>query len=164
MRGHFASVKVPLGMKLVSALSLLGFITYLHEIGQAADPNWRLVVAFCLQILAGGLFVWACAATRAYRPEMAFSDARPTTLFSAGPYRIVRHPFYSSYILFWLACSLATTSIAVSVVTFILIVAYTAAALQEQNFFLNSVLRPQYEAYQKRTGLFWPRLQPRRQK
>ncbi len=164
MRGHFASVKVPLGMKLVSALSLLGFITYLHEIGQAVDPNWRLAVAFFLQILAGGLFVWACAATRAHRPEMAFSDARPATLFSAGPYRIVRHPFYSSYILFWLACSLATTSIVVGVITFTLIVAYTSAALQEQNFFLNSVRRPQYKAYQERTGLFWPRLQPWRRK
>ena len=158
VRGHFVSPRIPRGMKVVSALSVIGFLAYLRDIGNAAVPDWRISAAFGLQALAGGLFVWACAATRRARPEMAFSGSQPTLLFNTGPYQFVRHPFYSSYIMFWLACALATTSMMVKMMTLLLITIYTAAALQEQSIFLKSAFKSQYEAYQKRTGLFWPKL------
>ncbi|HKN26431.1 MAG TPA: isoprenylcysteine carboxylmethyltransferase family protein [Roseiarcus sp.] len=158
VRGHFVSARMPLGMKVVSALSVIGFLGYLLDIGNATVPPWRIAIAFGLQALAGGLFLWACAATRRTRPEMAFSRSEPTLLFKTGPYRFVRHPFYSSYFMFWLACTLATTSLIVTVITVLLIMIYTAAALREQSIFLKSAFKPQYEADQKTTGLFWPRL------
>ncbi len=157
VRGHFVSARLPPGMKLVSALFAIGFLAYLYDIGNAPAPGWRIAIAFALQALASGLFLWSCAATRRTRPEMAFSPNEPTVLFNTGPYRFVRHPFYSSYIMFWLACTLATTSLIVKVVTVLLIIIYSAAATQEQINFLKSAFKPQYEAYQKRTGFFWPK-------
>lgn len=144
-------------MKVVSVLFVIGFLGCLGAVGNAPVPGWRIAIAVGLQALAGGLFVWACAATRRIRPEMAFSPSKPTVLFRTGPYRYVRHPFYSSYIIFWLSCTIATNSITVTVVTILLIIIYTAAALQEQSVFLNSAFRLEYEAYRRTAGLFWPR-------
>ena len=157
VRGHFVSARMAPGMKAVSALSAVGFLAYLHSAANVAVPLWRIAIAMGLQALAGAMFLWACAATRRARPEMAFSPSEPTLLFNSGPYRFVRHPFYSSYILFWLACTLATTSLIVAAVTVALILTYTAAALREQSMFLKSAFGPQYEAYRKTTGLFWPK-------
>ena len=145
-------------MKVVSVLSVIGFLAYLYGIWDGAVPDWRVSAAFSLQALACVLFMWTCAATRRTRPEMAFSGSNPTLLFDTGPYRFVRHPFYSSYIMFWLACTLATTSLTVTVIIVLLIISYTAAALQEQSNFLKSAFKPQYEAYLRRTGFFWPKL------
>ena len=147
-------------MKAVSALFAIGLLGCLSDIGNAPVAGWRIAIALGLQALAGGLFLWACAATRRTRPEMAFSPSKPAVLFQTGPYRYVRHPFYSSYLMFWLSCTLATTSITVKVITALLIIIYTVAALQEQSAFLNSAFRPAYEAYQRTAGLFWPRLLP----
>jgi len=51
-------------MKLILGLSSLGMVGYLLEIGNAGVPDWRRASAFSLQAVAGGLFLWACAATR----------------------------------------------------------------------------------------------------
>jgi protein-S-isoprenylcysteine O-methyltransferase Ste14 len=164
VRGHFVSAKLPIGMKLILALSSLGMVGYLLEIGNGGVPDWRRAAAFSLQALAGGLFLWACAATRLDRPALAFSRSDPFRLFDAGPFRFVRHPFYMSYLMFWLACALATSSFLVITVTISLIIIYSAAALQEQNAFLSSALRPEYEAYRRTTGFFWPKLRFRNRK
>jgi len=42
--------------------------------------------------------------------------------------------------------------------TILLATIYSVAALQEQNAFLSSALRPEYEAYRRTTGFFWPKL------
>jgi protein-S-isoprenylcysteine O-methyltransferase Ste14 len=79
-------------------------------------------------------------------------------LFDAGPFRFVRHPFYMSYLIFWVACALATSCLLVMTITILLATIYSVAALQEQNAFLSSALRPEYEAYRRTTGFFWPKL------
>jgi protein-S-isoprenylcysteine O-methyltransferase Ste14 len=158
VRGHFVSAALPTGMKLISALSLLGMAGYLLEIGNRGVPDWRRAAAFGLQALAGGLFLWACAATRRERPALAFSLSEPGRVFKTGPYRYLRHPFYSSYIIFWAACAIATPSMLVIATTIVLVAIYSLAALQEQHAILSSDLRLEYEAYQRTTGLFWPKL------
>jgi len=92
VRGHFVSPNLPIGMKLIVALSSLGMVGYLLDLGNAAVPDWRRAGALGLQALAGGLFLWACAATRRDRPAVAFSRSDPVRLFDAGPFRFVRHP------------------------------------------------------------------------
>lgn len=158
VRGHFVSPNLPIGMKLIVALSSLGMVGYLLDLGNAVVPDWRRAGALGLQALAGGLFLWACAATRRDRPAVAFSRSDPVRLFDAGPFRFVRHPFYTSYLLFWVGCAVATSSLLVDAITILLITIYSAAALQEQNAFLSSALRPDYEAYRSTTGFFWPKL------
>jgi protein-S-isoprenylcysteine O-methyltransferase Ste14 len=158
VRGHFVSAGLPTGMKLISALSSLGIVGYLLEIGNRTVPDWRRATAFGLQALAGALFLWACGATRRERPALAFSRSEPGRVFKTGPYRYVRHPFYASYIIFWAACALATPSMLVIGTTIVLMAIYSLPALQEQHAFLSSEFRPEYEAYQRTTGLFWPRL------
>ncbi|MBV8440774.1 MAG: isoprenylcysteine carboxylmethyltransferase family protein [Hyphomicrobiales bacterium] len=158
VRGHFVSAKLPIGMKLILALSSLGLVGYLLEVGNASVPGWRRAAALGLQALAGGVFLWACAATRRHRPGVAFSRSDPVRVFKTGPFRFVRHPFYMSYLTFWAACTLATDSFLVKSISLLLMTIYIVAALQEQNAILSSALRPEYERYRSTTGFFWPRM------
>ena len=106
VRGHFVSARLPIGMKLILALSSLDMVGYLLEIGNAGVPDWRRAAAFGLPALAGGLFLWACAATRRDRPGVAFSPSDPVRLFDAGPFRFVRHPFICLILCFGLPARL----------------------------------------------------------
>jgi len=56
VRGHFVSPNLPIGMKLIVALSSLGMVGYLLDLGNAVVPDWRRAGALGLQALAGGRF------------------------------------------------------------------------------------------------------------
>ena len=105
VRGHFVGDKTPGGMQIVFALSLLGIAVFLFDLWQTSariggGPG------FCLHLSAIVLFGWAVLATRQNRPALAFAGERPNHVFRSGPYAYIRHPFYTSYLLFWLGCAL----------------------------------------------------------
>jgi len=76
---------------------------------------------------------------------------------SWGPYRYVRHPFYASYCLTWVAGAAACGS-AVVVSTFVLMLAmYVRAARFEERKFLRSPQAADYANYQRSTGMLVPR-------
>ena len=75
-----------------------------------------------------------------------------------GPYAYIRHPFYTAYLLFWLGCAIATSSLILFLVFLSLAVLYTIAALGEERNFSRSAISDEYEAFRKATGFFWPKL------
>lgn len=109
--------------------------------------------------LALGLWGWAAQASGRNRLSLAFSPGdRPREVLSGGPYRLVRHPFYSSYLLYWLAGFVATAHWAVAVTGLCAGVLCIAAALREERRLLASHLGAVYRAYQQRSGMFIPKL------
>src|SRR5690242_14840909 len=76
-------------------------------------PLWAPAMLFglALQLASTWLFWSAIAAPPAARLLLAFDPGPPEGLVRHGPYRIVRHPFYTSYVLFWLGWSLAAWSV-----------------------------------------------------
>jgi protein-S-isoprenylcysteine O-methyltransferase Ste14 len=160
VRGHFVGDKTPAAMKIILALSLVGIVVFLFAILQASAPDWRRAAGFCLHLLAISLFGWAVLATRQKRPAMAFAGNRPDHVFRAGPYSHIRHPFYTSYLLFWLGCAVATSSVVVMIIFLVLAAIYTSAARGEEREFLHSAIHDEYDAFRKSTGFFWPRLRP----
>jgi protein-S-isoprenylcysteine O-methyltransferase Ste14 len=157
VRGHFVSEKLPPAMKLVVALSYLAIFVYIFALWAGTAPVWQRVAGLCLQIAAAGLFNWARTATLGSRFTAAFDADEPEFLMKGGPYRFVRHPFYISYIAFWVGSSLGGNSLVLWLICFVLIGLYVVAALAEERKFKNSTLATDYQRYAARTGFLFPK-------
>jgi protein-S-isoprenylcysteine O-methyltransferase Ste14 len=107
---------------------------------------------------AQGLFWWALAAHGRYRPAFAFVPVAPACLVRTGPYRLVRHPIYASYLLAWLAGAVAAGQPWLLLTVALMGGLYCRAARQEERSFLAGPFASQYREYRKRTGMFVPRL------
>jgi protein-S-isoprenylcysteine O-methyltransferase Ste14 len=158
LRGHFVGDRTPGAVHLINALSVAATAVFLFALWEGDAPDWRRAAGFCLHLLAIVLFVWAILATRQNRPALAFAGKRPNHVFSWGPYAYIRHPFYTAYLLFWLGCVVATSSLVMVVLFVSLAAIYTLAALGEERNFLRSSMRDEYEAFRNATGFFWPKL------
>ncbi len=157
VRGHFRSTgRLAPGMKLISALSLIGFLWFVLRLLRQGDSlAWPLAM---LCFIAGfALFFWAVRTTRRARPALAYDEAKPDALFRDGPYRHVRHPFYLSYLIFWLGTALATPGLLPWAVPFIMLATYRDAALREERSFEDSPLAISYAQYRAQAGMFLPR-------
>src|SRR5581483_9734062 len=84
------------------------------------------------------------------------SSDLPARVTQHGPYRYVRHPFYASYMLVWIAGPIAAGRPWLLSTTLVMLAIYIAAAKSEERKFEQSALAAQYESYQARTGMFAP--------
>jgi protein-S-isoprenylcysteine O-methyltransferase Ste14 len=90
--------------------------------------------------------------------SLALSDAVPQSVCAEGPYRLVRHPLYSSYQLAFLAMLVAFPN-AVSAALFIINgVFFIYAAAVEERVLASSPLASAYSGYKNSAGMFLPRL------
>ena len=80
------------------------------------------------------------------------------SLVTSGPYRYVRHPFYTSYLIFWTGLALGTWSLWAVPVLIVMLVLYAVAARSEEGKFSRTEMSADYAAYRARTGMFWPKL------
>ena len=160
VKGHFrATGAMPPGMRLIGAASLLGFLHFLWQLRHGA-ASWPIVAL--LFGLALWLFVWTIRATRSTPPTLAFATDAPDILFCHGPYRYVRHPFYLSYILFWIGTAVSAARPGTWAVPLVMGALYFQAASREERKFARSALAPDYDAYRRQTGMFLPRWEARK--
>ena len=158
VRGHFASVRVPYGMWVVSGLSAGCFVGYAIALVSWPHPHWLLAVSMVGQGAAWALFIWAVHETRSKDLALAFDPARPTLLVNSGPFHYIRHPFYSSYLLFWGSAALQLQSAILSFGIAGLAALYVLAAIGEEREFARSSLAGTYQAYMVGRGRFVPKL------
>jgi protein-S-isoprenylcysteine O-methyltransferase Ste14 len=148
-----------LGMRLVQMSGIL--FTGLHIYALLASPSvtaTRAALAVLVYLTAFSLFWWA-QRTHGRRPLSAiFSSDVPAHLVQDGPYRFIRHPFYTSYLLAWFAGWVATAEWYILVTFLIMLAVYLRAAWLEEAKFGGSTLTGDYQAYRARTGLFLPTL------
>ncbi|HEX3152834.1 MAG TPA: isoprenylcysteine carboxylmethyltransferase family protein [Gemmataceae bacterium] len=108
--------------------------------------------------IANVLFWSALRSHGKAHPAFAFVDVPPSTLTTAGPYRLVRHPIYTSYLLAWAAGAAIVAEpwlmAAVAVMGFF----YGLAALREERWFMSGQFASAYRDYRRRTGMFVPRV------
>src|SRR5262249_12505301 len=93
-------------------LSVLGAVfTALQLFAIVRADGFHLVGSILgtgLYLASLSLFWWTVVTTRRTRLTLAFSSDKPRYLLRSGPYKFIRHPFYTSYTLFWLAGLVAT--------------------------------------------------------
>jgi protein-S-isoprenylcysteine O-methyltransferase Ste14 len=102
------------------------------------------------------LFWSAVFASRAASLELFFTRQDPGAILRSGPYRFIRHPFYTAYMLAWAGGAVAANE----PLLLLLLVAngaiYVMAALREERQFADSPLAAAYAAYKRSAGMFWP--------
>lgn len=146
----------PRGMQAVSILSIVAFAWFVY--GLVTRPGGYRVMPFGLCALSLLLFWWCIRHTRPKPFTLAFSLDLPAFLDTQGPYRMARHPFYLSYLLFWVATALAVPGALSWLTPAVMGALYTLAATREEAKFANSALDGKYQAYRLRTGMFFPLL------
>ena len=148
----------PPEMKLVGAVA--GTVTCLQLVVIASrTAHWpSFAVALGAYLAAASLYGWCVTTTRRRRLSLAFSRDKPEFLLADGPYRIIRHPFYSSYLLYWAAGVVAARDPWLALTILPAGGSFLWAALREERKFAASPLASAYQAYRARTGMFVPKL------
>ena len=121
-------------------------------------PTGCVVVAIILYVAALGIFVGAALASRAHRLSFSFSPDAPERLIQSGPYRFIRHPFYTSYVLSYTAAVLASANPWTFVPLVWMGILYARAGYEEEVKFARSSFAREYLLYRARTGMFFPRV------
>lgn len=156
--GFFVTVgRVPPGVRLIQVLGVAFVVLHtwlLLTVGAASMAS--AMAALVLYAISLTLFLSALHANAKLPLSHAFSIDLPRHLTTGGPYRLVRHPCYSAYLLAWLAGAMATLSPIAGVPAIVMLVVYSRAAREEERKFAMSPLRSEYEAYRERTAKFLP--------
>lgn len=156
-RTHFRSAKMPTGALVISMVVLATTATFLALLWLGSQPVLAKLVGLVIEGLGVWLFYSAIRASRAAQLKMAFDKADPHGMVTTGPYRYLRHPFYTSYLIFWIGWAIATWSPWSLLPLAVMLVIYVHAALGEEAKFARTPMAEEYAAYRRRTGFFWPR-------
>lgn len=161
---HFdRSAEPSWSMKSVALLgTLFGLLQLAVMIWFPVTSVLSCTAALILYGLALALFWWTIQVTRTHRFALAFTPSSPTMVLVAGPYRWVRHPFYTSYLLYWIAGVCATDASWIIVSVLMMGTLYWRAAVQEESEFLQGDQAEVYRGYMDRAGRFFPAFSRRR--
>lgn len=157
-KSHFKSREMPPGANLVAVAVLLALAVYLLLLWTHESPLAAQLFGLGAGLISLWLFHRTVAASRDGALHFAFDVEHPVSLVTAGPYRLVRHPFYTSYLLFWTGMAISTWSLWALPVLLLIVGMYTLAARDEERKFSSSTMSAEYAAYRSRTGMFLPRL------
>ena len=155
-RQHFTSEKYPVGMYIISFLSLVGISTFMAFAFLQTINNAAVILA--LIGIAFAIFFWAAKHSQETRLGLAFADdASSSGIITSGPWQYIRHPFYVSYIIFWAACAWGTANFLSIVVFAALLFIYVYSAMREEMTLKNGSFGDEYLTYQRKTGFFFPK-------
>ncbi len=162
MKYHFRMVdNVPFGTRVIQVVG--GIFTLAHLIALLRAKHTTGLTAVTALLLYGVSFAlfWTCVRINREKPfSLAFSTDQPEHLMMRGPYRYIRHPFYASYSLAWIAGTVATGQPWLLLSLVVMGAIYYHAASVEERKFASGELAEAYEDYRQRTGMFIPRLWP----
>jgi len=119
---------------------------------------WGVALGAALYTSGCALFVWTARSVRGRDFRLAYSASRPVEVFARGPYRWVRHPFYLSYTLAWLAGIVALSDGRLLPTLTVMLAFYVGAAYLEERQLLRGPTASDYRAYRRQVGLLLPRL------
>lgn len=157
MLRHFHSGGKPRrGMVLTG--TIVPVLAALHLAALLLRPVPWALTAIALYAASGTLFLSAIATTRGQGLAACFQRHVPTGVIRTGPYRYIRHPFYTAYLLTWIAGFVATGWLPLALTVLFMATVYRLAALEEERCFLSSSLHEEYREYLRMTGGFVPRI------
>lgn len=159
-RRHFAEGGTePIGMTVVKLTFLvgLGLNLWLFFSLPGIPAVFRLL-GLVTTLSAATIFHFAARASKLAKLHVAFSDTTGKTLVSSGIYRFVRHPFYLSYIIYWLSWCISLFFSLQPVALLVFLLALYALSIRVEEKHLERNFGDEYREYRKRTSLLVPRL------
>ena len=160
MRCHFdVDIKqMPKGMNMLSLLVLVSLLLMIGLTFYGQQPIVPQLVSLVM-LIASALLFWATIRESSKAGLLAaFDEKLPGSLLMTGPYSVVRHPFYSSYLLLWSGWAIGTWSPWALLPLAAIIVTYWTAARGEEEKFASTAMAEEYAAYKAKTGRFIPRI------
>jgi protein-S-isoprenylcysteine O-methyltransferase Ste14 len=143
----------------IVALLGLSFTAWdMFAIAAATSTATTMMSAALLYALSISLFLSAVRAHGDCSPSAIFELDVPVHLARGGPYRNIRHPFYASYTIYWIAGGVASWSIVAMAAAVVMLGIYWNAIRMEEAKFESSALASDYADYRRRTGRLVPRL------
>lgn len=144
------------GTGLVSLASLLGFTSILYTIWtQDGNYPWP-VLGVALQGMSLFLFGWCIGTSGRKNLGLALNENASKKLITEGPYALVRHPFYTSYIIFWIGGVAVASSIATALSALTLVVIYFYTSRSEDKM-LARLFENEFPEWHEKTGSFFPK-------
>jgi len=123
-----------------TGVNLFVFLS-IHEI-----PIYQVLFSFCLFVTSAIIF-WSAILISRGRLDFAFSKQNPSLIIKNGPYKYMRHPFYMSYSLTWLAGFVLSFNLVAGIAALIMFGLYYNAAKYEEKQILESELKNSYLEY-----------------
>jgi protein-S-isoprenylcysteine O-methyltransferase Ste14 len=112
------------------------------------------VLALCSVIL----YEWTRRTVVDRNFYIALGGEVPAGICERGPYRYIRHPFYLSYMVAFLAVMVAFPSLVTAVVGALNVGLFVYLASDDERVLLRSGLAADYQTYRRRVGMFLPRI------
>jgi protein-S-isoprenylcysteine O-methyltransferase Ste14 len=156
MNCHFRRAGGPSRAMIITAL-LAAACAILQLVVLAQRQLPHPIAAVALYGSGSALFWWAVAVTRGKLAACGQGWVSPEVV-TAGPYRLVRHPFYTAYNMVWAAGFAATAWWPLALAAVVMVIRYDQAAREEEQGFATGALAEEYAAYRRRTGKYLPRI------
>jgi|GEM_PF-2013666 len=118
----------------------------------------RLAIGIFLNLCSLSIFWWASKSIKNQNFATIYGKDVPLKVFKGGPFKYVRNPFYSSYILCYSSTTFTLNSMTLLVLLMTLTLAYLVAVKIEENKFMYSKDFRNYLSYKKNTGRFIPKV------
>ena len=129
---------------------------------RAAVPTANAIGSSALMVCALLLYDWARRTVRERGFPIAWTGEVPSALCEDGPYGLLRHPLYASYIVAFAAQFVALPRLATAAIFLFNLALFIHAARDDERALAVSDLAADYARYKERTGMFVPRLPRRR--
>lgn len=121
-------------------------------------PPISLTVTGIFILIASGVLFKLSIDSFSNPPGVAFGNEIVTELNMQGPYRYIRHPFYTSYSMAWIGGTIATGCWWLILTFLVMFYLYFKAAKEEEKQWLAGVDEKKYQNYMTKTGMFFFKL------
>ena len=152
------------GQGLVLAVSGLGMMVcylgapweYAHFSGPLPRDGWLAWLGILLFGMGVFVQIWALSALQGqYTARLSILEGHH--LVTQGPYKIVRHPGYSSHLLCMIGMSLAFSSL-LGLAGTLIVIPFLFKRIQTEEAMLEQQFGEEYRAYRKQTGRLFPKI------
>ena len=140
----------------LSLLTVGAFWVVVFGSGAAELFPWGMIFGIPGLLAALALFEWARRTIRGRFFSYINSEDLPQFLCASGPFRYVRHPFYSSYLLSAASAAIMFPNLVTIVGFAVAAFGFNEAARFEEQKFAGSPVAQEYAAYKQHTGRFLP--------
>lgn len=144
------------GTGLVTIASLLGFCATIYAIWLADRISLWSALGVAMHATSVFIFGWSVGTSGKKNLGLALNDSSSKKLITDGPYALVRHPFYTCYIVFWFG------NVAIVFSPFTILPALALAILyfftsRREDRVLAKLFEEEYPGWHANTGAFFPK-------
>ncbi|WP_290063108.1 methyltransferase family protein [Amycolatopsis solani] len=146
------------------ACPLLLITAYFTGVAPLTPASWATPLALAAvvpSVASVALMFFAWGTHRTPLAHFHQRDDAPVRIVTHGAYRRIRHPFYSSYLLVYLAAVLLFPHVVTLALFGYVVLMFNVTAAGEERRLAGSRFGAEYRAYLTHTRRFLPRLGPR---